>query len=326
MSKLISVVIPVYNAETSLKRSIESVLNQTYSNIELIIVNDGSSDGSEKICLSYDDRRINYIYQKNEGVAAARNNALKVSKGDYIAFLDADDYLDPYFCEKLLFVLENQNADMSICMNCKVHQKLGSEGNIEEYIKKPKIRIREVFSIASEEYDFYDRHSHWTVWGALYKKSLLDGIKFRKGLYVGEDTYYLAEVIKKAQRIAFLDEYLIYYIYAIDSASHGKFDSKKYTELESWKKIVKLYEDRPEQVKNIKATYAKRCMKMIKTYYPVSEEFRKDYYKQTIREYRKNARLVLNEDKKKKEWIFFIKHIIAYVIPKIAFKKQWNMW
>lgn len=326
MNKLISVVIPVYNAEKTLKRSIESVLNQTYSNIELVIVNDGSADDSEKICLSYDDRRIYYIYQKNEGVAAARNNALRVAKGDYIAFLDADDYLDPHFCEKLLSVLENQNADMSICMNHNVYQKLGSDGNIKEYIKNPKLRIRETFSISSEEYDFYDRHSHWTVWGALYKKSLLDGIKFRKGLYVGEDTYYLAEVIKKAKRIAFLDEYLMYYIYALDSASHGKFDSKKYTELESWKKIVKLYEDRPEQVNNIRATYAKRCIKIIKIYYPVSEEFRKDYYKQTICEYRKNTRFVLNEDKKRKEWIPFIKHIIAYLIPKIAFKKRWNRW
>lgn len=325
MSKLISVIMPVYNAETSLKRSIESVLAQTYGNIELIIVNDGSSDNSEKVCLSYDDIRINYISQKNEGVSAARNNALKAAKGDYIAFLDADDYLDPQFCEKLLSVLEAQNADISICMNNRVYQKLDANGNIKEYIKNPKCKIRDVFSISSEEYDFYDMYSHWTVWGALYKKSLLDGVRFRKGLYVGEDTYFLAELIKKAKRIAFLDEYLLYYIYALDSASHGKFNSKKYTELESWRKVVKLYEDRPRQVKNVKATYAKRCIKMIKTYYPVSEEFRRDYYKKTIREYRKNARFALAEDIKRKEWSFLIKHIAAYLIPRIAFKKQRNI-
>ena len=322
MSKLISIVMPVYNAEAALRRSIESVLGQTYSNVELVIVNDGSSDGSEKVCLSYDDNRINYIYQENAGVAAARNNALKAAKGDYIAFLDADDYLDPQFCEKLLNVLETQAADMAICMNCNVNQEVDSAGNITESIRNPKLKIRETFSISSEEYDFYDRHSHWTVWGALYKKSLLDNISFRKGLYVGEDTYYLAEVIRKAHRIAYLDEYLLYYILAPVSASHGEFNSKKYTELESWKKIIDMYEDRPAQADNVRATYGKRCLKMIKTYYPVSELFRKDYYKKTIREYRKNVRYVLREDRKRKEWNFFMKHLVACTIPRIAFKKQ----
>ena len=215
----------------------------------------------------------------------------------------------------------------SVLTGCAASYNLFSrrDGQIKEYIKNPKLKIRESFSIKSEEYDFYDRHSHWTVWGVLYKKRLLAGLKFKNGLYVGEDTYFLSEVIKKADRIAFIDEYLIYYIISLDSASHGNFTEKKYTELESWRAIAKLYSNRPEQERNIRATYAKRCIKMIKTYYPTSEEFRKKYYKATIKEYRKNAKFSLKEDISRREWGYFFKHIIAFLIPRLAFSFKHNM-
>jgi len=324
MNKLISIIIPVYNAEKSLKRSVDSLINQTYKNIEIILVNDGSIDNSAEICLNYqtNDSRVKYIYQKNAGVSSARNHGIKASKGDYIAFLDADDYLESQFCERMLKCLTAQQADICICRNYKVEQHINSDGEITENITRLTPEKKETFSIKSEEYDFYSMYSHWTVWGVLFKREVLEGLKFRKGLFVGEDTYYLSEAIKKADKIAFLNEFLIYYIIAPKSASHGDFNAKKYTELKSWRKIIHLFNDRPEQQKNIKATYAKRCLKVIKTYYCISEDFRNNYYKKTISEYRRNAVYAFRQDIKNKEFSFLVKHLSAYIAPAIMFKMQ----
>ncbi|MCM1506137.1 MAG: glycosyltransferase [Ruminococcus flavefaciens] len=325
MNRKISIIMPVYNAEKTLKRSVESVLNQTYKNIELILVNDGSTDESGKICLEYQkkDSRIKYLYQKNSGVSSARNKGIKLASSEFIAFLDADDYLDCEFCRKMLNSLNSEKSDMCICMNYNVRQYLNSDGVIEEKIETPEHKPRNKISIKSEEYDFYDNCSHWTVWGVLFRKKLMDNVRFKKGLFVGEDTYFLAEIIKKARRITFLDECLVYYILGIESASHGGFNSKKITEISSWKKIIELYKDRKEQVKNIKAGYAKRCIKLIKTYYVEDDNFKKNYYKKIISEYRKNAVYAFREDIKKRDYIYLIKHISGFIVPEIMFRLEY---
>lgn len=322
---MISIIMPIYNAENTLKRSVDSLINQTYKNIEIILVNDGSEDNSGEICLNYkkSDSRVKYVSQKNGGIAAARNHGLKIATGDYIAFLDADDYLDVSFCEKMLKRLISEDAGMCICRNYRVEQYIGSDGKINEKIVRPAMKNGDIPSVESEKYDFYSKDSHWTVWGILFKKEVLNGLKFRKGLYVGEDTYYLAKVIKNTNKIAFLNELLVYYIIAIESASNGKFDSRKYTEMESWQRIIHLYSDRPEQQNNIRATYAKRCLKLIKKYYSESEEFRKYYYKNTISEYCKNAGYAFREDIKNRKPSHLLKHLLAYIAPDIIFKPHY---
>ena len=122
MKKLISIIIPVYNSENYLKKCIDSVLSQTYKDIEVIIVNDGSKDNSDKICKNYADQdsRIKYYSQKNSGVSVTRNNGIKYSSGAYIAFLDSDDYIESNFCEIMLRELEKESSDMCICRNYDV--------------------------------------------------------------------------------------------------------------------------------------------------------------------------------------------------------------
>lgn len=108
---LVSIIMPVYNKENYLEKSILSVLNQTYKNIELVIINDGSTDKSEEIILKMMyDNRIKYYKQSNNGVSIARNNGIKVALGEFVSFLDADDYYDETFIEKMLNKIKDKNV------------------------------------------------------------------------------------------------------------------------------------------------------------------------------------------------------------------------
>ncbi|MCR5506573.1 MAG: glycosyltransferase, partial [bacterium] len=112
--KKISVIIPVYNVELYLSQCLESIINQTYKNLEIILVNDGSKDSSIDICKAYvkKDKRIKYIYQKNMGLSASRNTGIKNATGDYIHFIDSDDYIPLDYYEKMISALGNSDADI----------------------------------------------------------------------------------------------------------------------------------------------------------------------------------------------------------------------
>lgn len=123
-SKKISVIVPVYNVGEYLRQCVDSILSQTYSNLEIIAVNDGSTDGSGAILDEYREKdiRLIAIHQENQGVSAARNKGLDVATGDYIAFVDADDYIHPEMYEKLVKALEDNQADISFCTRKRVYQ------------------------------------------------------------------------------------------------------------------------------------------------------------------------------------------------------------
>lgn len=123
LSPYVSVILPVYNCEKFIKETILSILNQTFSNFELIIVNDGSTDNTLQICNSFNDKRIKIITQKNYGVSIARNNGINVSKGRYIAFIDSDDIWLPKKIEKQVFHLENcKEVGISYCSSCFIDE------------------------------------------------------------------------------------------------------------------------------------------------------------------------------------------------------------
>lgn len=117
MNNLISVIVPVYKVEKYIKKCIESIINQTYENLEIILVDDGSPDNCGKICDEYakKDKRIKVIHKENGGVSSARNLGLEKSNGQYITFIDSDDWIEEEYCEILLTTLKEQNADCAIC-------------------------------------------------------------------------------------------------------------------------------------------------------------------------------------------------------------------
>jgi glycosyltransferase involved in cell wall biosynthesis len=116
MNKLISVIIPIYNSGKHLKKSIESVINQSYSNLEIILVNDGSKDNSINICKEYEakDERIVFIDKKNEGVSKTRNLGIEISRGQYLMFVDSDDYIDEYYIQDMFNYLVGNEFDIVV--------------------------------------------------------------------------------------------------------------------------------------------------------------------------------------------------------------------
>ena len=115
----ISVIVPVYNVENYLTRCVDSILSQTYKNIEILLIDDGSTDASGDICNEYcrEDSRVSVVHQRNGGLASARNAGIDISTGEYLTFIDSDDYVSSYYIENLVNAIKKFNADLSISMS-----------------------------------------------------------------------------------------------------------------------------------------------------------------------------------------------------------------
>lgn len=197
--ELISVIVPVYNAGTFLEPLIKSVLSQTYSNLELLLVDDGSTDGSADICDQYAflDTRVRVFHQQNGGQSAARNRGLDEAKGSLIAFADHDDYLHPRMYEVLFHGLHSTRAFVCAC---------GFENTPNEYIADLRFDepIDEVSVVDSREiiHRFFTPAWHIPVWNKLYRREILDDLRFHDAR-LGEDNLFSYRVIKRCDRIAF---------------------------------------------------------------------------------------------------------------------------
>lgn len=200
MDKKISVVIPVYNVEKYLKECLDSVLKQTYRNLEIILVDDGSKDNSGNICDEYakKDNRIKVIHKKNGGLSDARNAGINIAKGEYITFLDSDDYIEEDMYEFLVKNIEKANADISICQNYYVYK------NSKETTHTPNVYL-EMNSVEALKY--VNMLGYYTVSACdkLYKRKIFENIRFPVGK-INEDWYVICEVFDKANKIVYNSE------------------------------------------------------------------------------------------------------------------------
>ena len=204
--KLISVIIPVFNAAAHIANCIESLLRQTYSNLEIILINDGSTDNSRQMCEKYAsaDKRILLINTENSGAYSARNKGLSHANGDYIGFADADDTLEPDMYEYLIGKAEAYNADL---VQCATFIDFENESSV---INSPKQDI--VFSggIDSANKNFFSYLS-FSTWSKLYKKELIDGISY-KPFIIGEDLRFNMDALSRARCAVLLSEPKYHYV------------------------------------------------------------------------------------------------------------------
>lgn len=178
---LVSVIIPVYNVEAYLRESLNSVINQTYGNLEIIIIEDGSTDNSARICDEYRwDDRVLVIHQKNHGLSAARNVGLDRMKGKYVAFLDPDDVYHPYYIQDMLATLEREKADLVIC-----RYKIYKNG---DHISLANAKVKMEPSARPGKYNrcdalrsLIDGEINVSVWNKLYDRKLWNNIRFPAG-------------------------------------------------------------------------------------------------------------------------------------------------
>lgn len=203
----ITVIMPVYKAEKYLARSVESVLAQTYTNLELILVDDGSPDGSGALCEDYAarDSRVRVIHRENGGAAAARNTGLDAAVGDYIAFVDADDHAAPEMLERLYAALTAGGADMSLCGVAYV------DGEDRPLMDLPPMAAEVV-----GPKEFYERMEfapeRWRYivpWNRLHRRALFDGVRFREGR-IYEDEILATEQTMLCRSIAVIPDVLYY--------------------------------------------------------------------------------------------------------------------
>lgn len=210
---LISVIVPVYNAQTFLKECVESLLKQTYANLEIILVDDGSTDESPSLCESLDrqDGRVTVYHQENAGVFAARNKGLEVMKGRYFTFIDNDDAVNEKYIELLYSNIINSKADIAIS---SILFDYGCKKYRSDYEEKKQIRI--LNQTETMNYVFYRRLMY--VWGVLYK-SEYKNLKFPP-INHGADRHYLYRIMKKIKRSVYVNESIYSYRIISTSASH----------------------------------------------------------------------------------------------------------
>lgn len=205
---LITAAVPVYMAQRCLRRCVDSVLAQTYQNLQIILVDDGSPDGSPEICDAYGDldRRVLVIHQENGGVSSARNAALDAARGEFITFIDSDDCIAPDLVEQLLTTYRQFGGGLPICKVTRRREEL-SLGLCEEgTVYMPQEAMRELTLLSEEG----PRFEGWSV-GKLFPRPLFSNIRFPVGVSMGEDLAVMYRIFDRAGKIIFVDTAKYFY-------------------------------------------------------------------------------------------------------------------
>lgn len=211
-TETISVAVAVYNSEDYLDRSIQSILNQTYRNLEVILVDDGSTDGCPQICDKYarSDPRVKVIHKKNGGLYTTRNVGMEAATGTYLAFVDGDDWLDENMYEEMLSCLKEQEADLAVCRYKWVYQ----DETVD--ISTGRLAVmkgQEMLAKYLEEDEAFQIQN--AAWNKLYKRSILGDLKFPARWY--EDMLYTVQLLNKPAKSVYMDTG--YYNYICDRST-----------------------------------------------------------------------------------------------------------
>jgi len=209
--KLISIIIPIYNVEKYLKQCIDSIINQTYINLEIILVDDGSTDNCGKICDEYGlkDNRIKVIHKQNGGLSSARNAGLDIAKGEYIGFIDSDDYVEKDMYENMYNTALKTNTKLVICN--------WSVGNTGKWIKNKNFPKKNILT-SNEALDFF--YNDMYVWNKLYEKDIVQHLRFIETF--AQDVLYTFVAFKRVKNIACLNKHECYYRTNPKSRQHTK--------------------------------------------------------------------------------------------------------
>ncbi len=286
MKPLISVVIPVYNVEKHLRKCLDSIVNQTYKNLEIILINDGSKDNSDEICREFaeKDDRIVYVSRENRGVSATRNEGIDLSHGDYFSFIDSDDYLELDTYEYLLNLVSKHDVDAV---------------NYEYFITYPDKET--AHRITEKKYGLFERkgaqkqlvYNVAFAWNKLFSKKIIENLKFDETILRGEDSLFSRFAFSKASKVWFDHRPLYHYVQSDNSAVRGNFRPSQLTAVKLFEAYDELYtkdfpELMPKHIANMenlmimiycdmkadKKDYKKEQKEILKIY--------KKYYKQAL--------------------------------------------
>lgn len=263
----VSIIIPVYNTSQYLPECLDSLINQTLKDIEIICIDDGSNDSSPEILNKYakKDDRIKVIQQKNQGQSVARNRGLLEAKGEYVGFLDSDDYADVTMFEKLYNDAKSKNSDISMCSICVLNEKTGVSTTSDPYMNL------DLFDESFEDKAFTHKQTHdfifricVTPWNKIYKKSFLseNNISFPQNLNY-EDNVFFYETFIEAKRVSLVKEALVIYRRESETSyTFGKQDHKKLDFFKIFDEIEKVLKEKGLyiELENYFLTYKKNTL------------------------------------------------------------------
>lgn len=224
---MISLIVAVYNIEEYVKRCVISILEQSYRNLEIILVDDGSTDSSGQICDGFarKDRRIRVLHKPNGGLADARNAGLAIAKGSYIGFVDGDDWIDKEMYEKMLGAMLEQHADMAVCRYRRIYKDRTEDASTDKVILLEDGETLQVYVEERKEYDIQN-----AAWNKLYRKEVLKNLSFPTGKWY-EDIVFTTKAISRAKSCVYLDTAC--YNYIIDregSIMNTQINSRTFTD------------------------------------------------------------------------------------------------
>lgn len=241
----ISIIVPVYKVEKYLKRCVDSVLNQTFKDYECILVDDGSPDNCPEMCDEYEKTydQIKVIHKNNGGLSDARNAGLKICTGEYVMFLDSDDWVHPQILEILFNVIKKSNAGFAVC---KMINSYEYADDFENFDFDKVIKNIETYSSEQILNNFTDYF--WKIgpfaWGKLYKRSCFDNLFYNTSMSLYEDEYMYADIVEAAGSVSVVNEKLYFYFQSSDSLIRGRIDERFFCTFSSLQHISDFMKER----------------------------------------------------------------------------------
>ena len=283
--KLISIIIPVYNVEKYVEQCIKSVINQTYKKLEIILVDDGSLDRSGKICDDYakKDKRIIVIHKKNGGLSDARNKGLDIAKGEYITFIDSDDYVKNTFIEDLYTAITKNNAELSICNINEVNDKGEIIGNIG-FSEDKLIKGKKLLNNFCEDINVIETI---VAWNKMYSKEIIKDFRYPKGR-IHEDEALTYKILYFTKKISIINKYLYFYRRNANSITGKGFNIKRIDYIEALEERLEFFKQHNEEYLYYKTF--ERFMRIIRVFYIRTRKYinnSKELQKKLVKKYRK---------------------------------------
>ena len=243
----ISIIVPIYNSEEDLNQCIESIVNQTYNNLEIILVNDGSTDKSVNICKKWEskDDRIILIDKQNEGVARARNDGLKMATGNYIGFVDHDDFIEPKMYETMLNDMYEHNVDIVMCSSTGIYENgtiTKAYPDYKSFEIKNDALIKRMLN--------YEKIFCSSVWSKLYKRNIVGDLKFDTEIILGDDYYFNGIAYTNIDKFYYDEQSLYNYRIREGSISRRKVDKHFFDKYLVVEKLSDYYEKNKKGSRN----------------------------------------------------------------------------
>ena len=235
---VISVIIPAYNVDKYISKCLESIVEQTLRNIEIIVINDGSEDNTLNIVEAFaqQDERIKVINQTNQKQGAARNRGLEIASGDCIIFIDADDWIDKNYLEEMYHALTDNHADMAVSQMCRYK-------NGKDYRACLDYHKKEVYTGMTDIIKVLDLPSKFTASGKLYTKKAIENLQFKEGVYF-EDARFLIRVLPKVSTLVTVPDVCYHYVANDDSTLRKKLSpERKKDRIEGFVDVINFAEE-----------------------------------------------------------------------------------